>query len=168
MGELIFNGFLLIFFAAMLVYSGQIEIWNGHVWARYWPMIILAVGVLLFAIKTWGVFRKLPKEELKFDIKIFGFKERNIQMLLVSFAWLIFYALILPKAGFIISTFIFCVGMQLLLRGKLGWQGFRLCHHRRHLCGFCLGPGDQRAPWRRTPLRLRPLAGVPVELRTCR
>ena len=119
MGELIFNGFLLIFFAAMLVYSGQIEIWNGHVWARYWPMIILAVGVLLFAIKTWGVFRKLPKEELKFDIKIFGFKERNIQMLLVSFAWLIFYALILPKAGFIISTFIFCVGMQLLLRGKL-------------------------------------------------
>ena len=65
MGELIFNGFLLIFFAAMLVYSGQIEIWNGHVWARYWPMIILAVGVLLFAIKTWGVFRKLPKEELK-------------------------------------------------------------------------------------------------------
>ena len=31
MGELIFNGFLLIFFAAMLVYSGQIEIWNGHV-----------------------------------------------------------------------------------------------------------------------------------------
>ncbi len=126
MGELIFNGFLLIFFAAMLVYSGQIEIWNGHVWARYWPMIILAVGVLLFAIKTWGVFRKLPKEELKFDIKIFGFKERNIQMLLVSFAWLIFYALILPKAGFIISTFIFCVGMQLLLRGKLGWQVFAI------------------------------------------
>ena len=124
MGELIFNGFLLIFFAAMLVYSGQIEIWNGHVWARYWPMLILAVGVLLFSIKTWGGFLKLPKEELKFDIKIFGFKERNIQMLLVSFAWLIFYALILPKAGFIISTFIFCVGMQLLLRGKLGWQVF--------------------------------------------
>jgi len=124
MGELIFNGFLLIFFVAMLISSFQIPIWNDHVWARWWPMMILAIAVLLFAIKVWGIFRKLPKEELKFDIKIFGFGERNIQMLLASFVWLFLYALILPKAGFIISTFIFCVGTQLLLRGKLGWKTF--------------------------------------------
>lgn len=124
MGELIFNGFLLIASVVMLISSFQIPIWNDHVWARYWPMVILIFAVLLFAIKTWGVFRKLPKEELKFDINVFGFKEKNVQRLLISFVWMVFYALILPKAGFVIATFIFCVGMQLLLRGKLGWQTF--------------------------------------------
>lgn len=124
MGELIFNGFLLIFFAAMLVYSFQIPIWNDHVWARWWPMVILIFAVILFAIKTYGVFRKLSKDQLKFDIKIFGFKEKNIQRLLLAFAWLIVYAVILPYVGFVIATFIFCIGMQLLLRGKPDWKVF--------------------------------------------
>ena len=30
MGELIFNGIMLVFFVAMTIYSGSIEIWQGY------------------------------------------------------------------------------------------------------------------------------------------
>ena len=50
MAELIFNGFLLIFFIAMFFYSTQITIWEGDVWARYWPMMILALAIIIFTM----------------------------------------------------------------------------------------------------------------------
>ncbi len=122
MGELIFNGFLLVFFVAMLIYSGQIAIWDGHVWARYWPMILLVLAVILFSIKVVGIVRRLPKEKWEIDLSIFGFKNKNIRLLLVSFVWLILYAVLLPYLGFILATILFCIGMQLLLGSKFSWK----------------------------------------------
>ena len=119
MAELIFNGFLLIFFIAMFFYSTQITIWEGDVWARYWPMMILALAIIIFTIKVAGIVRKLPKEERKFSMDIFGFHEKNVQLLLISFAWAIFYGVILSEAGFIISTIVFATGMQMILGSKL-------------------------------------------------
>ena len=119
MGELIFNGAMLAFLAAMLINSSQIVIWQNQYWAKYWPMSLLVVGVILFSIKVAGIWKNLPKDKLKFSWEIFGFKNKNVQKLLLSFLLLIAYATILPKLGFLLATFFFCIAMEMLLGSKL-------------------------------------------------
>jgi hypothetical protein len=118
MGELIFNGAMLVFFIAMLIYSSQIAIWQGHIWARYWPMTLLVIAVILFGIKVVGIYKELPKEQRKFSWEIFGLKNKNVRLLLLSFAWLLVYVAVLPKLGFVLTTLLFCIGMEMLLGAK--------------------------------------------------
>lgn len=119
MGELLFNGLLLILFIAMFFYSGQIEIWEGYFGARYWPMMLTAFAVLIFAAKTWMVFKKLPKEERTFSMSIFGLKEKGVQKLLASFVLVCLYAALLPYGGYILTT----VGLVMGLSALLGMRG---------------------------------------------
>ena len=119
MGELIFNGTMLVFFVVMLINSSQIAIWQDHYWAKYWPMMLLIIAVILFTIKVVGICKKLPKDQWKFTWEIFGFKNKNVRTLLLSFLWLIIYAAILPKLGFILATCLLCIGLEVLLGTKL-------------------------------------------------
>ncbi|MBS6953071.1 MAG: tripartite tricarboxylate transporter TctB family protein [Enterocloster asparagiformis] len=115
MGELLFNGGLLIFFIAMFIYSGQIQIWEGYFGARYWPMMLIGFAILIFAVKTYTIFKKLPGEERKFSLKIFHLKETGVKKLLASFAWVCFYAWLLPYGGYVLSTILFAMGLSWLL-----------------------------------------------------
>ena len=62
---------MLVFFLAMTAYCGTIEIWEGYVGARYWPMFLLVIADLLFLAKTIGVYKSLPKEAKKVDLSVF-------------------------------------------------------------------------------------------------
>lgn len=117
-GELIFNLILLVFFAAMAIYSGQIEIKDGHTGARYWPMVMLAVIIILMLIKIVKIWRFLPQEQRKFNLGVFKLKEKGVQNLLLSMAWLLLYILVLPYAGFVLSTIILFAGMAWLTGGR--------------------------------------------------
>lgn len=118
MGELLFNGLLLVLFIAMFFYSGQIEIWEGYFGARYWPMMLTAFAVLIFAAKTWIIFRKLPKDDRKFSLDIFGFQDKGVQKLLASFLWVCLYAALLPYLGYVLATILLIMGLSVLLGMK--------------------------------------------------
>lgn len=113
MGELIFNGVMLIFFVAMTIYGGSIEIWQGYTGARYWPMFLLVIADLIFLLKTYKIARNLPKEDRKVD---FGFiKQKNVQKLLLSFVITAAYAGIMELVGFVIATFLYAVALSVIL-----------------------------------------------------
>lgn len=113
MGELLFNAGMLAVFLAMTVYSGSIEIWQGYVGARYYPMFLLTVADLIFTAKTIGIYKKLPKEERKLDFSFLG--ETKIRKLLLSFVLTIVYAFILQPLGFFIATFLYAVALSAVL-----------------------------------------------------
>ena len=107
MGELIFNGFMLVFFSVMLFFSTQITIRNDYYGARYWPMVLIVIAIVIFSIKVYRIWKKLPAEERKLNIGVFGLNEKGTQRLLMSFALTIAYAALLPYGGYILTTIIF-------------------------------------------------------------
>ena len=113
MGELIFNGGMLIFLLAMTVYSGSIEVWQGYVGARYWPMFLLVCADLIFIAKTVGILRKLPKEERKLDMSFL--KEGKTHRLLAAFALTIVYAGVMQILGFFIATIVYAMCLSAIL-----------------------------------------------------
>lgn len=113
MGELVFNAGMLLVFIAMTIYSGSIEIWQGYVGARYYPMFLLAVADIIFAAKTVGIYKNLPKEEKKLDLSFLG--ETKIRKLLLSFILTIVYAFVLQPLGFFIATFIYAMTLSAVL-----------------------------------------------------
>lgn len=115
MGELVFNGALFLMFIGMTFYSGQIKIWEGFFGARYWPMMLTIIASLIFAFKTYRIYKELPaeKRKVKFDLSIL--KDKPTQKLLLSFVWVIFYTILLDYCGFFVSTIIFGMGLSWLL-----------------------------------------------------
>lgn len=119
LGELIFNGLLLIFFTAMLISSSNIRILQDDLASRYWPMTLLGAAVLIFAIKVWRIWRNLPKEEGRFHlVETFNLKEPGVQKLLAAITLLVTYVALLPYGGFILATTLFTVGMSYILGTK--------------------------------------------------
>lgn len=114
MGELIFNGFMLLFFLAMTIYSGKIEIWRGYVGARYWPMFILILTDIIFLVKVIGLYKGMPKET-KFSLNVDFLKSKGTQRLIVSFVATITYVLVVEKLGFVISTILLGMVISFLL-----------------------------------------------------
>lgn len=110
MGELIFNACLLLAFIAMTFYSGTIKIWHGFIGARYYPMFLLIVADVLFGIKTYKIFKNLPKEKRIIRINWEELKKPSVIRLLVAFLCMIIYVIILPIVGFFLGTFL-CAGV---------------------------------------------------------
>ncbi len=113
MGELVFNAILLVVFVAMTIYSGSIEIWQGYVGARYYPMCLLIVADLIFVAKTWGVYKNLPKESKKVDFSFM--KNSRIKKLLLAFALTVAYAFVLNPLGFFIATLLYAMALSAIL-----------------------------------------------------
>ncbi|MEG0803615.1 MAG: tripartite tricarboxylate transporter TctB family protein [Pygmaiobacter sp.] len=115
MGELLFNALMLLVMIAMTIYSGQIVIWQGYVGARYWPMTLLVIAVIIFFFKTIAVYKNLPKEERKFKFDFSVFKDQSTQRLLLSFLITILYAALLSTLGFFISTVLYAAMLSRIL-----------------------------------------------------
>lgn len=118
MGELVFNGFLFVFFIAVTIYSGKIEIWQNYYGARYWPMFFLVITDIIFAYKVFSIYKALPVEERSFKPKVSLFKEKSVQRLLASFLVIIIYVLIVEYLGFFISTILLGMSLSFLLGCK--------------------------------------------------
>lgn len=113
MGELIFNGGMLAFFLGMTAYCGTIEIWEGYVGARYWPMFLLVIADILFVAKTIEVYKKLPKEAKKVDLSVF--KATSTHRLLLAFAVTIGYTVIMEPLGFFLSSILYGIAISAIL-----------------------------------------------------
>ena len=113
MGELVFNGGMLAFFLAMTANCMTVEIWEGYVGARYWPLVLLVIADALFLAKTVGIYRKLPKSEIKADFSFM--KSAKIHRLLLAFIATIAYVAILEIVGYVIATVLFGMAMGAIL-----------------------------------------------------
>lgn len=107
-GELIFNIILLCFFCIMFVCSLQIEIWNDYLGARYWPMMLVIIAILLFIIKIIKIWHAIPKEaRQKKPGDILAVNPDEGKKLIEGFGICLLYVLFLPTGGFLVSTFLF-------------------------------------------------------------
>ncbi|HSK69597.1 MAG TPA: tripartite tricarboxylate transporter TctB family protein [Candidatus Limnocylindria bacterium] len=118
MGELIFNVLLLVFFAVMAVVSNQITIKNDVLTARYWPMVVLVLIILLLAYKIYKIWAALPKEERKLSLGIFKLGDKGVQRFLVSILLLLAYVIALPYLGFVLTTMLFFAAMAFLIGAR--------------------------------------------------
>lgn len=118
MGELIFNGLLLVFFTATTFYSGKIEIWQNYYGARYWPMFFLIITDIIFAVKVFTIYKALPADKKGFKLEPSFLKEKGVQRLLTSFLVIIIYVLIVEYLGFFISTILLGMSLSFLLGCK--------------------------------------------------
>ena len=118
MGELAFNGFLLLSFVGLAVYSAQIPIQGNDFLARYWPMGILIGLIVLMSIKICNLWKNMKPEERQFKINLSFLKQKAVLRLLAACAWLVIYSWMLPYVGYLIATFVFCVGIAYLLKAR--------------------------------------------------
>lgn len=130
MGELLFHIFLLIFFCIMFFCSTQIEIWNDYVGARYWPMVLIGIAVILLGIKTAILWNSLLKEKSTLGLPPFSRAQAGeTRNLLLSFFLCFLYVLFLPSGGFLLSTFLFA--------GSFSWVLGAKKVHQMLLSGLC-------------------------------
>lgn len=118
MGELIFNVLLLVFFVAMGIYSNSIRISADDAGARYWPMVMIAVIIILLAVKIFKIWKALPQEERKFSFSIFKLKDVGVQKLLAAMGIILVYIVIMPILGYALSTVLFFAAMAILIGAR--------------------------------------------------
>lgn len=107
-GELIFNIILLFFFCIMFFCSWQIEIWNDYAGARYWPMTLVAVAILLFIIRIIKIWYAISEEEKRKKAgDLLKVKPEEAKKMTEAFGVCLLYVLFLPAGGFLVSTFLF-------------------------------------------------------------
>ena len=112
MGELVFNCLLLVACVVLACASLTVPIDGKDVLARYWPMGIMIVLVILLAIKTLRVLKKLPPEKRKFNPDFSFLKKAGNIRLVLAVVWLLIYSWFLPVGGDIVATIIFCLGVR--------------------------------------------------------
>lgn len=123
MGELLFNAFLLVFFCIMFFCSMQIEIWDNYVGARYWPMALILIAVILFGIKVAALWRGLQKKTESPGLELrSGMRRGEMRNLVLSFLFCFLYVLFLPSGGFLLTTFLFAAGFSWVLGAKRLYQ----------------------------------------------
>ena len=76
MGELAFNGFLLLSFVGLAVYSADSDSRQQFL-ARYWPMGILIGLIVLMSIKICNLWKNMKPEERQFKIKFEFFEAES-------------------------------------------------------------------------------------------
>lgn len=118
MGELVFNGLLVLAFAGLAVYSTTIPISGTDYLARYWPMGILIALIVLILIKMVGIVKKLKAENTQWKVDLSFLKSAPIIRLVAAFIWLCLYAWLLPYGGYLLTTFFFCMGVMVLLGSR--------------------------------------------------
>ncbi|MDC7230113.1 MAG: tripartite tricarboxylate transporter TctB family protein [Sphaerochaetaceae bacterium] len=120
MGNILFNAVLILIFLVLGVNSITAQIPSDQSDVRSWPMVIIITILVLLVSKTVLVWKSIPAAEKKFDFSIF--KQRNVQMLLLMFGWIILFAAVLPIVGYLISTLIFCIGVTWILGARNWWK----------------------------------------------
>ncbi len=117
MAEIVFNGLLLIACIVMAIVSASIPVDGKDVLARYWPMGIMIVLVILLAVKLINLIRKLPKGT-KFNFDLSFLKDKGNLRLFAAFILLFVYAALLPYGGYILTTIVFCICVMWLLGAR--------------------------------------------------
>lgn len=115
MSEFIFNVFLLGIFCVLFVSSFQIEIWNNYVGARYWPMLLIGIGIILLLAKVILAWRKIPMKQKKIQFNPAFLNNIEKRRLLSAFLLCFLYVILLPKGGFLLTTILFGMGLSRLL-----------------------------------------------------
>lgn len=116
LGELVFNFILLIFFIVMFFCSMQIEIWNDYLGARYWPMMLIVLAIVLFVAKIVKIWRAMPKEEKgEKKVGVGKVKDREVIKLAAAFGLCLLYVFLLPTCGFLAATFLFAACFSRIL-----------------------------------------------------
>ena len=119
MGEFIFNLILLLSCIALLINSFSIEILEGYIGARYWPMFFLLLVAILLAIKTRKAWLAIPKENRKCTSEFFaGIRKSSSVRFMLAVLICLLYVLALPKIGFLFATFLFGAAFSYLLGAK--------------------------------------------------
>lgn len=118
MGELVFNCLLLVACVVLACASLTVPIDGKDVLARYWPMGIMIVLVILLAIKTLRVLKKLPPEKRKFNPDFSFLKKAGNIRLVLAVVWLLVYSWFLPIGGYLVATILFCLGVMALLGSR--------------------------------------------------
>ncbi len=106
MGELIFEGILLLFFILMFINGLDIEIYNKQTMARYWPEAVLAIIIGLLIISAVQKYRKLNKAEKTKRSFIEFCKDKNTLKVLLAFLLLIAYAVLITYTGFLPASWL--------------------------------------------------------------
>ena len=118
MGELVFNCLLLIACVILAIASAFVPIEGKDVLARYWPMGIMIVLIILLAIKILNILKKIPPEERKFTPDFAFLKEAGNIRIILAVVWLLIYSWFLPIGGYLIATILFCLGVMALLGSR--------------------------------------------------
>lgn len=118
MGELAFNALLFLACVILTIYGTQIPISGSDVLARYWPIGILVVLMILFAFRLVKIWQGIPAEKRSFKTDFKWLKSPALIRLLLSCVWLILYAWALPYAGYVLATYVFCMGLMVLLGAR--------------------------------------------------
>ena len=129
MGELIFTAILLICAVILLISSFSIPIVDDIAGARYWPMFLLVVCILLLTLKVIKAWKNLPADRKERIAQLSEVKSRGTVKLLLAFAICTVYVLIVSRIGFIFGTFLLGIGISWLLGAK------KL--HQMALAGLC-------------------------------
>lgn len=115
MSEIIFNLFLLGVFCVLFISSSKIEIWNDYVGARYWPMLLIGVGIILLLAKVILAWRMIPIKQRRFQFNLAFLNSLEKRRLLSAFLLCFLYVILLPKGGFLLTTILFGIGLSRLL-----------------------------------------------------
>jgi len=122
-GEIIANFVIVLFFIFLFICSFQLRQVKrfGEVGSGFWPMLTLALAILLSLIMLLSNLIKYNREkkqtgsveptsaEAKVEIKNLRKK------IALSMVFLLFYIIIMPWIGFILATFLYILGFILLL-----------------------------------------------------
>ena len=113
--EFIFNACLLVLLCLLWGTSTQIEIWNGYAGARYWPMVLIGIGVVLLSMKTAMAWRAIPAERRTVHFKRSIWRDSGQKRLALAFLSCFVHGALLPKGGFLLSTFLLGAALSKLL-----------------------------------------------------
>jgi hypothetical protein len=119
--QLLFNGVLTLFFVYCYFYIGATAPAPkpDTMDAAQWPQMLLILLVFFLIINMYNIIKRTPKEERNFKtltgINYIGiFKNK----LVIGIVLLFVYAFALDYIGFILGTFLFCIGYSRLLGEK--------------------------------------------------
>lgn len=123
MAELFFNAIIALIALVALIGCTQIPITDQPL-ARYWPLTVSTVFLVMLCIKIIRLWRNLPEEE-KAKAKGFSFlklKDRKVQFLVLAIAASILYVVLLIYVGYLIATILYGFALAFLLGGRCWWK----------------------------------------------
>lgn len=119
--QLLFNGFLALFFAYCYFYVGSIapEPRPGNMDGAQWPQLLLILLVVFLIVNMYNIYKRTPREERNLSaIKGINYKGLFKNKLFIGIVALFVYAFVLEYLGFILSSFLFSIVYSRLLGEK--------------------------------------------------
>ena len=123
MAELFFNVIVALIALVALIGGTQIPITDQPL-ARYWPLTVSTVLLVMLSIKIIRLWKDLPEEE-KAKAKDFSFlklKDRKIRFLALAIVASILYVVMLVYFGYVIATIVYGFALAFLLGGRCWWK----------------------------------------------